>query len=315
MDDLLEIGTSTSYLHSIYAESGDYERAYDYHLIYKETSDKIRNEKNTEEMTELAMQHQFDKEKALIAAENAKQVAFQRLGLLATLGGLLLVSILAYYIRKGKKRSDELLHNILPEEVALELKQKGEVLARKIDAVTVLFTDFSDFTSTSQKLSPEELVNDLNIIFSEFDRIIESHGVEKIKTIGDAYMAAGGLPVVNTTHQIDVINAALEIRDYLNLFNAQKVKRGLPYFEVRIGMHTGPVVAGIVGVKKFAYDIWGDTVNTANRMEFSGEIGKINISESTYNLVKNNTNFKFSFRGMIKAKGKGEMKMYYIERA
>jgi class 3 adenylate cyclase len=138
----------------------------------------------------------------------------------------------------------------------------------------------------SETLSPKDLVSDLHECFSAFDHICQKHGMEKIKTIGDAYMAAGGLPSVNTTHAVDAIKAALEMRDFVAQGKARKQAAGLPFFEIRIGVHTGPVVAGIVGIKKFQYDIWGDTVNTASRMESSGEVGKVNISESTYHLVK-----------------------------
>ncbi len=213
-----------------------------------------------------------------------------------------------------KQRSDTLLLNILPEEVAEELKAKGEADAKQIDQVTVLFTDFKGFTAMSEQLSPKELVRDLNECFSAFDRICEKHGIEKIKTIGDAYMAAGGLPTPNTTHARDVVQAALAMRDFIAEGKTRKIAAGLPYFEIRIGVHTGPVVAGIVGVKKFQYDIWGDTVNTASRMESSGEVGQVNISEGTYALVKDKTGLTFTPRGKVQAKGKGEMEMWFVER-
>ena len=220
-------------------------------------------------------------------------------------------------LRREKERSDELLLNILPEEVAEELKAKGEAEAQLIDQVTVLFTDFKGFTAMSEQVSPKQLVHDLHECFSAFDNICERHGIEKIKTIGDAYMAAGGLPVPNATHATDCIQAALEMRDFIAEGKARKVAACLPFFEIRIGVHTGPVVAGIVGVKKFQYDIWGDTVNTASRMESSGSPGEVNVSESTYTLVQQQAGslFTFTSRGKVQAKGKGAMEMYFVERA
>lgn len=214
-------------------------------------------------------------------------------------------------LREEKRKSDDLLLNILPVEVAEELKSKGSAEAQLFDSVTVLFTDFKGFTQLSEKLSPKELIAEINECFSAFDHIMQKHGVEKIKTIGDSYMAAGGLPRSNDTHATDVINAALEIQQFMLDHKRRKEAAGELFFEIRIGVHSGAVVAGIVGVKKFAYDIWGDAVNTASRMESSGEIGKINISLNTYNLIRDF--FKCIPRGMIAAKGKGEVEMYFVE--
>jgi class 3 adenylate cyclase len=177
--------------------------------------------------------------------------------------------------------------------------------------VTVLFTDFKDFTSISQRVSAELLVSELDYCFSAFDNIIKKSGIEKIKTIGDSYMCASGLPMLSYTHAADMLNAAIEIRTFMTDRKKEKELRGEFCFEVRIGIHTGPVVAGIVGVNKYSYDIWGDTVNIASRMETSGEAGKVNISGTTYELVKDK--FKCIYRGKVQAKNKGEIDMYFVE--
>lgn len=214
-------------------------------------------------------------------------------------------------IESAKMKSDELLLNILPYETADELKKTKKVQPRYYESVTVLFSDFKGFTQVAEALTPEELVYELDTIFQAFDEIVEKHKVEKIKTIGDAYMCAGGLPVGNSTHPTDVINAALEIQDYMSKLRAEKKAKGELFFEARLGLHTGPIIAGVVGIKKFAYDIWGDTVNLAARMESSGVVGKVNISETTYELVKDQ--FNCIYRGKIEAKNKGEIDMYFVE--
>jgi histidine kinase len=210
-----------------------------------------------------------------------------------------------------KKKADDLLYNILPFETAEELKRNGHTQPRRFENVTVMFTDFKGFTMIAEKLNPEELVSEVDTCFGAFDEIIGKYGIEKIKTIGDAYMCVGGLPVPNSTHPEDVVKAALEIQRWVGQHKEEQKLRGLPYFDVRIGLHSGPVVAGVVGSKKFAYDIWGDTVNTASRMESSGEPGKVNISGTTYQLI--NHRFDCSFRGEISAKNKGNIKMYFVE--
>ena len=201
--------------------------------------------------------------------------------------------------------------NILPYTIAEELKLKGNAESKLIDMVTVLFTDFKGFTQLSEQFTPQELVAEINECFSAFDKIMIKYNVEKIKTIGDAYMAAGGLPTSNQTHAEDVICAALEIQQYMSDYKKARQEAGKLFFEIRIGIHSGPVVAGIVGIKKFAYDIWGDTVNIASRMESSGEVGKVNVSETTYELTREN--FNFEYRGKVAAKGKGEISMFFVE--
>ena len=209
-----------------------------------------------------------------------------------------------------KKKSDDLLLNILPEEIANELKQTGRTIPRSYEVATVMFTDFENFTSKSEKLSPEELVTMIDTCFRKFDEIISKYSIEKIKTIGDAYLCVSGLPDTKDHNASNVINAAIEIIDAINNMRQNSTENG--YFDIRIGIHTGPLVAGVVGDKKFAYDIWGDTVNTAARMEQNSEPNKINISQSTYELVKDE--FNCIFRGKKAAKNKGMIEMYFAEK-
>lgn len=318
-------------LYELYKLRGQHANALQMHELFIAMRDSIMSEENQKEVMRQQLRYDFEKREALLVAEQEKKDAIaaeqmkrreqQRnamLGGLVLMCGLAGVSYCSYRVKradnviisKEKARSEELLLNILPHEVAEELKQKGSADARLIDEVTVLFTDFKGFTQLSEALSPQQLVADLNECFSTFDRICTKHGIEKIKTIGDAYMAAGGLPVPSATHAQDVVKAALEMRDFIEEGKRRKLEAGLPYFEIRIGIHTGPVVAGIVGIKKFQYDIWGDTVNTASRMESSGEVGKVNISETTYQLVKDR--FTCEYRGEVEAKGKGKLGMYFV---
>jgi class 3 adenylate cyclase len=213
-------------------------------------------------------------------------------------------------IKREQEKSESLLLNILPEKVALELKEHGRTRPLRIDSATVLFTDFVGFTRIAESLTAEEVVEELDACFSRFDRITEEHGLEKIKTIGDSYMCAGGLPEPNHTHAVDCCLAALEIKAFIDRMQEIKQQQGKEYWELRLGIHTGPLVAGVIGHKKFAYDVWGDTVNTASRMESSGAAGKINISRSTYEAVKHF--FDCEHRGKVKAKNKGEVDMYFL---
>lgn len=215
-------------------------------------------------------------------------------------------------IEVEKGRSDELLLNILPGDVADELKNTGKYESRYFEKVTVMFTDFKDFTKVSELVTPKKLVEDLDYIFSAFDDIMERNSLEKIKTIGDAYLCVSGLPDVSTHNPMNVLNAASEIREFVKNLIEQKKSENQPYFDIRIGIHTGPLVAGIVGAKKFAFDIWGDTVNTAARMEQNCEPGKINFSGDTFAEISDK--IEYTYRGKVEAKNKGDMDMYYLNR-
>jgi len=210
-----------------------------------------------------------------------------------------------FELQKEKQKTENLLLNILPHEVAEELKENGSSEAKYYDEVSVLFTDFVNFTQSSEKMGAEKMLVELNECFTAFDMIMEKHGLEKIKTIGDAYLAVCGLPLKNECHAYQTVLVALDIIDFIE----ERKKTNPNTLDIRIGINSGSLIAGIVGVKKFAYDIWGDTVNTAARMEQNSEKGKINISETTYQLVKEKINCEY--RGKIHTKGKGDMDMYF----
>jgi len=256
-------------------------------------------------------------------AELKEKVAKKQRGqaIIALVGVLLIAGVLGalfVLLRKKNKviaeeqaKSERLLLNILPQETAAELKETGHATPRSYASASVLFTDFKGFTKIAEKLSPEEIIRELDYCFAAFDEICDRHNIEKIKTIGDAYMCAAGIPAENTTHPTDMVKAGLAMQKFMAEWKAQKDAKGELCFELRLGIHTGPLVAGVVGKNKFAYDIWGDTVNLAARMESSGEVGKVNISGDTYDLVKHS--FQCEHRGKIQAKNKGEVDMYFVQ--
>jgi len=213
-------------------------------------------------------------------------------------------------IENEKRRSEDLLKNILPEETSRELMIHGEAKTQYYKKVSVLFTDFQGFTKTCENMHPQEIVRELATHFSRFEELCDEHYVEKIKTIGDAYMCAGGIPMRNNSNPIDVVLVGLGIVRYIENTNKRKQEDGLKTWDLRVGIHTGNLIAGVIGKKKFAYDIWGDTVNTASRMETSGEINKVNISGDTYEYVKDF--FSCVYRGKIEAKNKGLIDMYFV---
>jgi class 3 adenylate cyclase len=205
-----------------------------------------------------------------------------------------------------RQKSEKLLLNILPVSIAQRLKDDESVIADHFDSATVLFADIVGFTAMSEKILPTELVGRLNRIFSAFDELAERHGLEKIKTIGDTYMVAGGFPDLNANHAKDVSAIALDMLQALEECNCEMDDS----VSVRIGIHTGPAVAGVIGIKKFVYDVWGDTVNTASRMESSGLPGRIQISEQTAAMLDDD--FEIKERGMVEIKGKGLMKTFWL---
>ncbi len=214
-------------------------------------------------------------------------------------------------VAEERQKSERLLLNILPVSVADELKKNGVSQPVFFPNATVLFTDFEGFTKIAESMQPVDLVRELDQCFTYFDSIVDRNNLEKLKTIGDSYMCAGGVPVRNRTHAIDCTLAALEIQAFMDRLKQAKKIKNEPYWELRLGIHTGPLVAGVIGEKKFAYDVWGDTVNTASRCESSGEAGRINVSQAVYEQIE--IFFTCSYRGRIPAKHKGEIEMYFVE--
>lgn len=214
-------------------------------------------------------------------------------------------------IVEEKQKSEKLLLNILPETIAHELKEHGKTRPQRHENATVMFTDFEGFTKFSEKHSPEDLVHLVDHYFQAFDQVVQKLHIEKIKTIGDAYMCVAGIPESKENHAALMIQAAFEFRDIVNQVAEEKQKLGLPYLQMRIGIHSGPLVAGVVGTKKFAYDVWGDSVNIAARMEQHSLAGCINVSESVY--LQTSDTFDFEYRGEMEAKNKGKMKMYFVK--
>ncbi|MEO8147097.1 MAG: adenylate/guanylate cyclase domain-containing protein [Bacteroidia bacterium] len=322
----LELKIAYEGLATAYAKMKDYSNAFKYQTLLLGIKDTLYNIDTDKKLGTLLFNFENEKKQAQInlltkdKEIQQQEIKRQKIVRNGFIGGFAIVLLFAVVflsqrnrISKEKKRSDELLLNILPEETAEELKATGSAKAKSFDLVTVMFTDFKNFTQVSERLSAEELVHEINHCYSEFDKIVIKHGIEKIKTIGDSYMCAGGLPTVNTSHPDDVVKAGLEMQDFIARNNHERLAKGQPFFELRLGIHTGPLVAGIVGIRKFAYDIWGDTVNIASRMESSGEVGKVNISGTTYELVKDK--FACIYRGKIVAKNKGEIDMYFVEKA
>jgi class 3 adenylate cyclase len=341
--DEINITQAAKVLAAAYEEKGSYEEAHRYLKIFNKANDNLTAGSLKQKVADMKSMFAFEqemnlqklsqqKDRELAEAEISKERLFRNA---VTVGSILLLILLIlmfnrYKIKRDsektllelnevisleKQRSDDLLLNILPEDVAEELKSKGEADAREYETVSILFSDFKEFTRKSELFSPKELVAEIGACFQAFDGIMEKYSVEKIKTIGDAYMAACGLSNQKGNPIKDTVDAALEMQEFIRQRKAAMDDKGVPAFEMRIGIHAGPVVAGIVGVKKFQYDLWGDTVNTASRIESSGEVGKVNISRAAYDAIKDEKGYVFESRGKIEAKGKGDVEMWFVSKA
>ncbi len=313
------------YLSDDYDHLNDPANSKKWYVKFVAHKDTLFNQLKYDELTRARLKYEFDKKEESAKAVQDKKDALAKIELdrqkrTRTLfqAGFVLVLFFAgifFYqrnnIRKEKNRSDDLLLNILPSEVASELKLTGAAGTKSFNNVTVMFADFVNFTRITERMSPEALVMEIHTCFSAFDHILQKHKVEKIKTIGDAYLCAGGLPVPDPDHATNVVKAAIDIMAYMQERARLKESINDIPFQLRIGIHSGPVVAGIVGVKKYAYDIWGDTVNIAARMEQNSLPGRINLSSKTHELIKDK--FNCSYRGKIEAKNKGQIDMYFLE--
>lgn len=309
-----QIAAANQKLSELYQKAGNIVASYQYYKDYIIYRDSVVNLNTVQKMADMRTNYEVSQKQVqvdLLKQQKRNQWTimvgtFVILGL--TIGILLLLYRFYKKIDKEKRVSESLLLNILPSETAKELKQNGKVEAVKLDEVTVLFTDFVQFTRAAENTNPAQLVKSIDYYFKGFDQITMKYDLEKIKTIGDSYMCACGLPTLNPAHARQVVLAAKEMIDFVN--NELRNTDDLNHFEIRIGIHTGPVVAGIVGIKKWQYDIWGDTVNIASRMEANSTAGRINLSESTYQKIKDE--FPCEYRGEIKVKNHDSVKMYFL---
>ena len=317
-----QISMANQKLSERYEQLGNSEASLEHYKAFVSYRDSVKNLESMQEMADMRTNFEVSQKQAEVDLLN-QQRRTQRIVVIATIIALVLIGIIAVglyrrnrFVRKTNRiiereraRSDSLLLNILPEETAEELKENGRVEAKRFESVSILFTDFKGFTNFAEKMSPETLVERIDYYFSRFDTIIEKHGLEKIKTIGDAYMCVGGLPFPLENHAEKAVEAALEIAAFVR-DSMRSVPKGQPIFDIRIGINTGPVIAGVVGTKKFAYDIWGDAVNVAARMESNSAPGRINVSEHTHQLIKGR--YECEYRGLIEAKNRGKLKMYFV---
>jgi class 3 adenylate cyclase/lipopolysaccharide biosynthesis regulator YciM len=316
-----------------YSSIDDFRNAFRYETLFTGVKDSLYNLGISKKIQSLQLnfdiqkkQSQIDllkKDQVLQDLELKKQTLMKN-ALMIGLGLLSLIAVILYRNYRNKIKTNKILDsrnaqiqhlllNILPEEVAQELQTNGNATPRFYEKASVLFTDFKGFTKLSENLTPWEVVSELNDYFMAFDDIIEKHGLEKIKTIGDSYMCAGGIPTENESHPISIVKAGLEMQEFITGRNNERDIAGRPKWDIRIGINTGPLVAGVVGKKKYAYDIWGSTVNVASRMESNGEPGRVNISSATYELIKDK--YQCTHRGKIFAKNIGDIDMYFVDGA
>lgn len=310
-----QISNANLKLSELYESAGNSRASLQYYKNHIAFRDSVNNLKSVQAMADLRTDFEVAEKQVEVDLLNEQKRNQQNkmiaLSIILGLISLLLGAMYWFYraISREHKRSESLLLNILPAETAKELKSKGKVDAVKIDQVTVLFTDFVEFSKQAKHVEPELLVRSIDFYFQKFDEITTRYGLEKIKTIGDAYMCASGLPTPNLTKAKEVVQAAQEMIQVVK--DALKADDDLLHFEIRMGIHTGPVVAGIVGIKKWQYDIWGDTVNIAARMEAASKPGRINLSETSYLEVKEE--FPCEYRGELEVKNRGFLKMYFLE--
>jgi adenylate cyclase len=311
----------------LYSAMGNYSEALNYYKKFVAIKDTMYSEVIHKQITDFEIRYESEKKdneitllkkNEVIQTLSIKKQKIFRNSLIGGLGLLILLVSVIYWSLQQKRRdnkvianekakSDKLLLNILPSGIANDLKEKGSTEPQLYEDVTVCFTDMVGFTQQSARLEPKHLIDELNDIFTAFDNIVERHTCERIKTIGDSYLAVCGLPRANSNHAENIIRAAVEMLQYLEKKNLEsKIE-----WQMRVGINSGNVIAGVVGIKKYLYDVFGDTINIASRMESASDPMRINVSESTYNLVRDK--FKFEPRGEIEVKGKGAINMFFIK--
>ena len=322
--EVLEINQS---LHNLEKKYSNVSRSLRAEFIYAHFSGELRELKNwsstdsLENIVQYVRQQKESSEERLELSQkenkNLRAIGFSIIGFLFFIGFFIwrknnqLLKTSNQKLLEEKQRSEELLLNILPAEIAKQLKNKAAARAHKYEGVSVLFSDFKGFSNIAKDLTPEELVSELDYCFTAFDRIVEKYRLQKIKTIGDAYMCVGGLYTQGRSHVKRMVMAALEIQQFLNNLKKRRKEEGKYYFEARIGIHTGDIVAGVVGTKKFAFDIWGDTVNIAQQMEYHSEAGRVNITGETHAFIEHD--FKYTYRGKAVVKNMKAFDMYFVD--